>query len=74
MAVSIIIIFFLLVTIALQARRIRSFYGAVEDLQTILRSRLSHARFNYNGFASDDAMIQELEEIIEATDDIFDEV
>lgn len=64
----------LILTITLQARRIKEYRNGVEDLQASLRARLGNAKFEYKGMASNDALIQELEEIVELVDDIFDEV
>ena len=64
----------LLIIVALQSRRIRSYMDAVEDLQSTLRARLSNAQFESKGMASDDVLIQDIQETIELVDDIFDDV
>jgi hypothetical protein len=68
------IIGLLILTIVLQSKRIKGYRNGVEDLQASLRARLGHQKFEYKGLSSNDALIQELEEIIENVDDIFDEV
>jgi hypothetical protein len=72
--IIVVIIGLLILTIALQSKRIKGYRNGVEDLQASLRARLGNAKFEYKGLASNDALIQELEEIVEIVDDIFDEV
>ena len=68
------IIGLLILTITLQAKRICAYRKGVEELQSSLIARLGNAKFEYKDMVQNDTLIQELEEIIEITDDIFDEV